>query len=1083
MKAKSILLLMFGAACMLTAKADRFSTLAGKWTYRLDSLSVGEPQQWFTQRFSDPIALPGTTDDAGIGNTRPIFRSILGSQPFDDYPKDADFGMMTRRHKYIGRVWYQKEFTVSPKEAGFYRLHLERVMWLSKVWLDGQPAGKADDVLSSPHLHELGYLQPGKHVLTILVDNSEIYPIGKLAHSYCPHMQTQWNGIIGDISLERSANAFIDRLQVIPSYKEARIRVQTVVTSNAATATPAELHYTVREARSGKKVARLSQSVSLQSGVNTPTASISIDDPEEWNEFDPNLYRLEVTLETGGEKMEKQTDFGFRDLGIRDKHITVNGEKIIYRNSHEGMFFGKTGYPEMGEDYWTRIFRVYKRHGFNSVRFHSSCPPEAAFVAADRLGLYLQVEFFWMDGWMGYPELIGKTDARLNAYVVKEMERALQAYGNHPSMALVAFGNELGGDFDWMAGQIEQMKKKYPNHLFAAGIAHNVTTADDFVEYGGKQKIWEHDGTDWDYTTSYETAKAHNYDHNFLRRQLPEFTHETGQYIVHPLWSEIKEYDGLLAPLNLEYYRGVAEKNGIAHRDYDFQRASGQINKILYKTEIEATRRTPSSAGYALLSMVDYPGQGEALVGWVTPMYKNKNFMTPKEFMAFGAEVVPLLRFGKYVWTDGEEFTGRLEVSNYGSDDLDEAIVEYEIACNGKVVQKGTTRSTDIPKGGNTSLGTLRQRLEAGTIGQKYEIRVRIKGTDYRNSWQVWCYPQPGKPAAVADGSVVQTDCIDRALEALKAGRRVLLYASKLGEKGNTRYASFAPVFWSATWFKGQETDVSGACIDRRHQALALFETDDVMDWQWRYICTNGRGFVLNDFPASYTPIIQPVNDFHHGNKLGTLFELRTADGGRLLVCGYDLLHATDAASCQLHRSLLAYVQSDDFNPQQSVGYEWLAEHFQDNSIDIRAESQKMEALLYVMPGSKDKVNDLRAWNREDDEKTLTDGFDYSVENEGVWEDNWGVYWIGKEVRFRLKIDNPALYEVRICVSDPNSAHRSCVIRCEDIPEVKVADMGKEKWVTLPITREHCLDGNIDITVRSTGGPNVMVSRIAVTRK
>lgn len=180
-------------------------------------------------------------------------------------------------------------------------------------------------------------------------------------------------------------------------------------------------------------------------------------------------------------------------------------------------------------------------------------------------------------------------------------------------------------------------------------------------------------------------------------------------------------------------------------------------------------------------------------------MYKNKNFMTPKEFMAFGAEVVPLLRFGKYVWTDGEEFTGRLEVSNYGSDDLDEAVVEYEIACNGKVVQKGTTRSTDIPKGGNTSLGTLRQRLEAGTIGQKYEIRVRIKGTDYRNSWQVWCYPQPGKPAAVADGSVVQTDRIDRALEALKAGRRVLLYASKLGEKGNTRYASFAPVFWSAT--------------------------------------------------------------------------------------------------------------------------------------------------------------------------------------------------------------------------------------------------------------------------------------------
>lgn len=172
------------------------------------------------------------------------------------------------------------------------------------------------------------------------------------------------------------------------------------------------------------------------------------------------------------------------------------------------MFFGKTGYPEMSLSYWMDIFSLYKKHGFNAVRFHSSCPPEAAFEAADRLGLYLQVEFFWMDGWMGYPDLIGENNDALNTYVVREMRHALQCYGNHPSMMLVAFGNELGGDFDWMGERIKTFKQEFPNQFFAAGIAHNVTVHDDFVEYGGKQKIWNYVGTDWDYSDSYSVANA-----------------------------------------------------------------------------------------------------------------------------------------------------------------------------------------------------------------------------------------------------------------------------------------------------------------------------------------------------------------------------------------------------------------------------------------------------------------------------------------------------------------------------------------------------------------------------------------------
>lgn len=656
-------------------KTERFISLAGIWSYRIDSLSVGESENWAGTEFEDQIKIPGTTDDKGIGDTFPIFKSVLGSRPFADYPKNADFGMMTRKHKYIGKVWYQCRFRVHADQVGIFRLFMERVMWRSRVWLNGVEVDKANDNLSSPHIHHLGYLQEGDYLLTVMVDNSEIYPIGNLAHSYCPHMQTQWNGMLGSVGLYVASDIVLDQVKVVPSFKEASVEIVSEFLPSEKDDV-VKIKYCISDLQTKKVIKKHQDKIIVSDADYRHTVKLPVKNPKEWNEFTPNLYELVVSI-NGIET--KKIQFGFRDLGVEDKHFTINGKKIIYRNSHEGMFFGKTGYPEMSLSYWMDIFSLYKKHGFNAVRFHSSCPPEAAFEAADRLGLYLQVEFFWMDGWMGYPDLIGENNDALNTYVVREMRHALQCYGNHPSMMLVAFGNELGGDFDWMGERIKTFKQEFPNQFFAAGIAHNVTVHDDFVEYGGKQKIWNYVGTDWDYSDSYSVANAHPYDPEFRRKDLPEFTHETGQYIVHPLWSEIEEYQGLLLPENLLYYKRLAQKNGIVKRDSAFQRASGQINKMLYKAEIEATRRTGNSAGYALLSMVDYPGQGEALVGWETPMYKNKIFITPEEFAMYGSCVVPLLRFDKYVWSTGETFTGNVEISNFGPEDYHDATVNYEI--------------------------------------------------------------------------------------------------------------------------------------------------------------------------------------------------------------------------------------------------------------------------------------------------------------------------------------------------------------------------------------------------------------------
>lgn len=1057
-------------------------SLEGEWFFKIDSTDIGEQQHWEKELFSQKMNLPGSTDEQGIGNEYPLFKSILGTNKLEGYPTDADFGMLTRKHKYLGKAWYQKRFIV-PKGVSDkkYTLFLERVMWRSKVWIDGNPVGFSIDYLSTPHVYTIGSLSPGEHLVTIQIDNSQIHPIGTLGHAYCPHMQSQWNGIVGEISLLEEPSISIDHIDVYPSFKEKKVRARLELSNNGKKK-KMTIRLAVKEKSTGKTVftENLKQLVDTASSVVEHTVVLS-GPLLPWDEFTPDLYRLEASLDCTGQKQIKTTDFGFRDLGISDKHFTINGRKLIYRNSHEGLFFAKTGYPATDLDYWRKIWTLYKDHGFNAVRFHSSCPPEAAFVAADELGLYMQVEFFWMDGWMGYKDLIGEGNAVLNDFVLREFKQAIKMYGNHPSMMLVSFGNELGGNFEQMGEWIADIKKEDTRHYYAAGIAHNITQADDYVEYGGKNKALDYVGTDWDYTHNYSFPKAHNYDVAYQRKDLPEFTHEAGQYIVHPLWSEIDKYEGVFVPANLEYFKRRAEENGIVKMDAELQRASGNINKMLYKAEIEATLRTPTSAGYSLLSMVDYPGQGEALVGWVDPFYENKNFMTPDEFRSFGTHTVPLLRFSKYVWEDGDLFVGKIEVSNYGKEALKEAQLRYVLKEGDRILANGILPAKEIEQGGITSIGEFSYLLKAGREGAQLTLCLYIVGTAYQNSWNIWVFPSVGREEKRED--VLFTTSLSDALKKLEQGGKVLLQADQLGNVKNKIYAAFNPVFWSATWFVGQNTDVSGAFIRADHAALSRFPTSDVMDWQWKDICQGGRGFVLNELPEDYFPIVQPVNDFHHGNKLGTIFELKTKEGGKLLVCGYNITDELDRrpAARQLRAGLIEYVTSSMFNPEQLVEKEWLAHALTDMQSVFKQESNSENASLYVKAGASYSDFGSTKWKAELDMALKGAGFDYQIVCDGIWQDDTGAFWVGKKISIEIDVKYPQLMDLKLYFYDSEKQSRRGTIKCEDMPEVLLEEHSKNTCITIPVTRENCLDGKIVVDIACTSGPNLMLDKLILS--
>jgi hypothetical protein len=879
--------------------------LAGKWRFRLDPQNAGLAAQWQNTLLPAAVRIPATTDQNAVGDR------TSGSTP----------GMLTRAWRYVGPAWYQRDIDIPNAWRNLETdLFLERVLWRSDVWIDGRPAGSRDST-GTPHTYPLGPLSPGRHSLTIRIDNSMIHPIGDRGHLYTEHTQTIWNGMIGRIELQPRSPLRLGLVRLFPNLETRSVTVEAVIPS---TGDPAQANLTVsiRDLSTGRELALHSAPVSIPDNVPFRTTVTLRDTPKSWDEFQPALYSAEVTLATRTAFDTRQLTFGFRTIASSNRRLTLNGKKLFLRGNLDNLNFPLTGFPPTDLDSWRSLFRIYKDHGLNAVRFHSWCPPEAAFEAADQMGLYLQVEVLWIDQWMatvhpalgptaGNPKPLGRNDRTTDAFVRAEMRRILDTYGGHPSFLLFCIGNELGGaDFDVLSRWIAGEKRRDPRHFYAASTARAITPSDDYtvthdIPGIGRSRTHLEPSTDWDYQDTYGRAS------------VPVIAHEIGQWPVYPDWSEIDRYKGVLRARNLEGFREIARRNGIGSMDHELRAASGASSLQVYKDEIESFLRTPDCSGVELLSMQDYSGQGEALVGWLDSFYSSKGLITPAAFRRFYGPTVPLVRFPKYVWLNNESFTAKAEVAHFGPRDILNQRASWRLTGpGGAVVAQGTFAPVSIPIGGLTSLGNISAPLSALTTPARLTLTIQLDGTEFANDWTVAVFP-PAASAPAPQGVLVTSD-LPAALAALEHGEKVLLIANSLGPKDTTRYAAWLPLYWSATFFPNQNRDTLGAIVRNNHPALAEFPATNYLDWLWYDLCRGARGFVLDSLPESYRPIVQPVSDFHSNHKLGSIFELRTPQNGRLLVSGYDLnVDSTEAR--QLLRSLTAYMAGPRFAPTQEV--------------------------------------------------------------------------------------------------------------------------------------------------------------------
>ena len=843
----------------IPTQAQQVESLSGTWQFRLDPEDKGLKENWQSAAFSDRIALPGTTDEAGYG----------------EKTSGSDFGILTRAYKYYGPAWYSKEIEIPSEWNGKYiRMELERVLWESRVFLDGKEIS-VQDALSTPHWHDLGYLTPGKHQLTIRINNDMIYNIGDKGHVYSEYTQSIWNGAVGRIRLVASDPVRFSNPQVFTRTTNGpcTLQVRDTLINESSRKVPVRITWQLTDREDGAVVYTRTTEQLLQKGLNILDFEATM--PENirlWNDITPNLYVLKVTLEDKKKQFDsREIEFGFREVSHSRSKILINGKPVFLRGNLDCVHFPLTGYPSCKVEDWEKIFRIYKDYGLNHVRFHSWCPPEAAFVAADRLGIYIQAETIWIDWWMsseqkdrpemntkGYPQGLGKNPSA-DRYVQQELSRMIDAYGNHPSFVMQCIGNELGNsDFEVMESWMKPLKEKDSRRLYSVSTARKIMPVDQYMAthyidgLGSARGLKGGASTAWDFEEVYSKSA------------IPVLSHEIGQWPVYPRWSEVKKYKGVLKARNFEEFREQARKNKIEEQNEAFVAASGALNQIMYKYEIESFLRTPSCAGIQLLSMQDYQGQGEALVGWLDVFYDSKGITTPEQFRCHHDSTVPLLRMPKYVWTNDEPFMADLQLAHYGLASLNDGLYWKMKDEQGNLIASGHTASHTFPAGSSEIAGTISCDLSAVTAAQKLTVEVGLQNEAIANTWNIWVFPANDKVEA---GAVYVTDRMDtECLKRLEKGEKVLLQASALGTEETCDKISFYPLYWSLTFFPGQGKNTIGMVIRDKHPLFAQFPTDSHSDWQWQSIYKDARAFYINDYPETYKPIAQPVDDFHRNN-------------------------------------------------------------------------------------------------------------------------------------------------------------------------------------------------------------------------
>lgn len=877
------------------------------------------------------MTLPGTTAQQQIGS-------------YNDWRAD---GLLSEKYPFAGQIWLRKTVTLTPAQCRQHcLLYLERTR-MTQLWVNGHCAG-SETSLCTPHIYEITPYLAEQTELVLCIRNTD-YPTPG-GHMTSPDTQTNWIGVTGRMLLEFHDAVSLSDLQAFPDPAAERVTVKGILHGTASTA--AEV--TVQSASASR-----CHTLTLNAAGNG-TFSVEIPlmpNAPRWSEYDPQMITLHFRLPNGETAALR---FGLRDFKACGDHFELNGIPVMLRGKHDALVFPLTGAAPTDLASWEAVCRQLKQWGINHLRFHTCCPPDAAFSAADAAGLFLEPELpFW--GTWDAPGGEKYNEAE-QEYLVREGLRICRAFGNHPSFCLFSLGNELWGSSERLGAVIETLRAADPRPLYTQG-SNNFQhmplqlPQEDFwtgvrtgtgrllrgsfadcdaplgrIQTAAPSASWDYEAylvpqelpasaqtsddeaeIDIQYGTGVKRVRAQA-QKDVLFPTVPVVTHEIGQYNIYPDYREIPHYTGVTAARNLEIFRERLEAAGMGSQAEDFFRCSGAFSRDCYKMEIEAAMRSPHIAGFQLLDLQDFPGQGTALVGMLNALRENKGFLRPEEWRAFCGDLVPLAIFDSYVWAQGQPVSVEIALrSSRPALKAQTAVLRF--SCGTQQIE--TTVSVPANASGLVRLGCI--TLTPQCIGNA-RLTLTLPDETVTNTWQLTVLP----PVSPVCADVMTARSFSEAEPYLRQGARVLLLPEQITDSIKGFYCTD---FWNYHMFRQISESMHrqvpvgtmGLCIDTAHPIAKAMFSAAYSTPQWYSAVTHADCAILDDAPAGFRPTVQMIDNVERNHRLGLLFETAVS-GGRLLICTVRFAEAPeDLAMNRLYHAVTDYIRSADFSPKEQL--------------------------------------------------------------------------------------------------------------------------------------------------------------------
>lgn len=848
--------------------------LSGQWQVKLDA----EKQETMPQAYPETMMLPGTTSAAGLGMPNPA----------------KERGCLTDAYRFEGAVWFMRTFTAGDWTGEQTMLTLERTR-KTTVYLDGRPIGHQES-LCTPHRYFLPPVHAGEHTLVIRVDNTD-YPT-RGGHLTSPDTQSNWNGITGEISLT-VAHTLLTDLTVRPDLRRGCLRVHGHIIGApdgvAGIVLPGQMEHLLPYRR----------------GVLDGECPLKGNEAF-WDEAHPEIHTISIDLD--GDVYE--TTFGLRDVRTVGRRLLINGRETFLRGKVDNLLYPKTGYTPTDVASWMTILGIAKEYGINHYRYHTACPPDAAFTAADLLGMYMAPELpFWgtvaEEGEEGY-------DERERDFLFQEGFRILREYGHHPSFLWLSLGNELWGSKDVLNRMMRAYREADDTKLYSSG-ANNYQFVPDVLDEEnvfvgvrlGRERLIRGSYAMCDapqgivQTTAPESVS--NYDASIVPETLgqsgeagkvqiqygtgvkevdaqsadalipdvPVISHEVGQYVFYPDFSEISHYTGPLKPRNIEAMRENLERAGLYGEHEAFFRQTGHLAVECYKREIETLLRSREVSGFQLLDLQDYTGQGTALVGVLNAMMENKGLISAEEWREFCAGTVVLGEFASFTGVMGEDIRFDVQIS--------ECDPEKQHTCIRCTLMDGERElyACDVAPGARQ--GRLTDAVSVTFPAECYRdaMQERITGLTVvltladgtRNHYPIWLIPPVDiritREGIEKDGRMVAFVSAEE-----KADGAAIVVPSTEGQLPAEYCTDFwcYPMFRSISESMGKPVPVGtmGLSIDTASPLLKRFAQEDYTTPVWYAILQTAH---VQRLPADIHPAVQMIDNTERCARLGILYQ------------------------------------------------------------------------------------------------------------------------------------------------------------------------------------------------------------------